>query len=51
MLGWANKHVARRLNLTEQAVANHKFFVVAKLKDAARTARLQNVNLEGMGLE
>jgi RNA polymerase sigma-70 factor (ECF subfamily) len=51
VLGWANKHVARRLNLTEQAVANHKFFVVAKLKDAARTARLQNVNLEGMGLE
>jgi RNA polymerase sigma-70 factor, ECF subfamily len=51
VLGWANKDVARRLNLTEQAVANHKFFVVAKLKDAAKKARLQNVNLEGMGLE
>lgn len=51
VLGWANKDVARRLNITEQAVANHKFFVVSKLKDAAKKARLQNVNLEGMGLE
>ncbi|MCA9038036.1 MAG: RNA polymerase sigma factor [Planctomycetaceae bacterium] len=51
VLGWANKDVATRLNLTEQAVANHKFFVVAKLKEAAKVARLQNVNLEGMGLE
>lgn len=51
VLGWANKDVASRLNLTEQAVANHKFFVVSKLKEAAKAARLQNVNLEGMGLE
>ena len=51
VLGWPNKHVARRLNVTEQAVANHKFFVVAKLKDAAKKARLQNVNLDGIGLE
>ena len=51
VLGWANKDVARRLNITEQAVANHKFFVVAKLKDAAKKAKLKNVNLENMGLE
>ena len=51
VLGWANKDVAKRLNTTEQAVANHKFFVVAKLKDAAKKARLKNVNLDGMGLE
>jgi RNA polymerase sigma-70 factor (ECF subfamily) len=51
VLGWANKDVATRLNTTEQAVANHKFFVVSKLKDAARKARLQNVNLEGLGLD
>lgn len=51
VLGWPNKHVAKRLNITEQAVANHKFFVVAKLKDAAKKARLQNVNLDGMGLD
>lgn len=50
VLGWANKDVARRLNITEQAVANHKFFVVAKLKDAAKKAKLKNVNLDGMGL-
>ncbi|MEQ9411885.1 MAG: RNA polymerase sigma factor [Fuerstiella sp.] len=51
VLGWANKDVARRLRISEQAVANHKFFVVAKLKEAAKKARLQNVNLEGLGLE
>ncbi|MCA9049742.1 MAG: RNA polymerase sigma factor [Planctomycetaceae bacterium] len=51
VLGWANKDVAKRLNTTEQAVANHKFFVVSKLKDAARRARLVNVNLTGMGLD
>lgn len=51
VLGWANKDVAHRLGITEQAVANHKFFVVSKLKDAAKAARLRNVNLEGMGLE
>ena len=49
--GWANKDVATRLNITEQAVANHKFFVVAKLKDAAKAARLPNANLDGMGLD
>jgi len=51
VLGWPNKHVARRLNITEQAVANHKFFVVTKLREAAKRARLKNVNLDGMGLE
>lgn len=51
VLGWPNKHVATRLNITEQAVANHKFFVVTKLKDVAKKAQLKNVNLEGMGLE
>ena len=51
VLGWANKTVAKRLNISEQAVANHKFFVVAKLKDAAKKARLQNADLQGMGLE
>gem|GEM_PF-236574 len=51
VLGWPNKHVATRLNITEQAVANHKFFVVTKLKDVAQKAQLQNVNLAEMGLE
>jgi RNA polymerase sigma-70 factor (ECF subfamily) len=51
VLGWANKDVARRLNITEQAVANHKFFVVSKLKDTAKSARLRNASLEGFGLD
>ena len=51
VLGWPNKNVAKRLNITEQAVANHKFFVVTKLKDIAKKSRLQNVNLDGMGLD
>ncbi|MBL8819280.1 MAG: RNA polymerase sigma factor [Planctomyces sp.] len=51
VLGWANKDVATRLNITEQAVANHKFFVVSKLKEAAKTARVRNPSLDGMGLD
>ncbi len=51
VLGWANKDVAIRLNLTEQAVANHKFYVVSRLKDAAKNAKLRNSSLDGMGLD
>ncbi|MFN5732407.1 MAG: hypothetical protein ACK48R_11220, partial [Planctomyces sp.] len=42
VLGWANKDVARRLNLTELAVANHKYFVVQKLREAGRAARVSS---------
>lgn len=35
VLGWANKDVAVELGISEQAVANHKQFVVQKLKAAA----------------
>ncbi|HAH46881.1 MAG TPA: RNA polymerase subunit sigma-70, partial [Planctomycetaceae bacterium] len=38
--GKANKEVATQLQITEQAVANHKHFVVGKLKDAIKTARI-----------
>ncbi len=34
--GWANKEVAARLGLSEQAVANHKFDFLAKLRTAIR---------------
>ncbi len=51
VLGWANKDVAVRLDLTEQAVANHKFFVVTKLKDAAKLAKIQESMLLNLGLE
>lgn len=39
--GWTNKAVARTLGISEQAVANHKHFVLSKLKEAARQARLE----------
>jgi len=41
--GWSNKDAAKLLSVSEQAVANHKSFVVQKLKDAAAAARLRNV--------
>ena len=36
--GWANKDVAKRLGLTEQAVASYKFQTIARLKEMARRA-------------
>ena len=48
--GWPNKNVAARLNITEQAVANHKHFVVSKLRDAGTQARMTNETLEALGL-
>jgi len=44
VLGWPSKDVAARLNISEQAVANHKSFVVGKLKESATAARLRDVN-------
>lgn len=38
--GWANKEVARRLRISEQAVANQKFEFLAKLRAAVRTQGL-----------
>jgi RNA polymerase sigma-70 factor (ECF subfamily) len=51
VLGWANKDVALRLNITEQAVANHKFFVVSKLKDAAKSSKVSSTVLTSLGLD
>ena len=39
VLGWPNKRVAEQLGLSEQAVANHKFFILSKLKAAADRAQ------------
>lgn len=49
-LGWANKVVAQRLGITEQAVANHKHYAVSKLKDAAARARIHDIQLEDFGI-
>jgi RNA polymerase sigma-70 factor (ECF subfamily) len=51
VLGWANKVVAQRLGITEQAVANHKHYAVSKLKDAAARASLQGVQFEDFRIE
>lgn len=51
VLGWSNKAVARKLRISEQAVANHKHFVVTKLKEAATRARLRNFSPGDLGIE
>ena len=43
-LGWSNQDVAAELQISEQAVANHKSFVVQKLKATATQARLRDVD-------
>ena len=50
VLGWANKEVARRLGISEQAVANHKHFVVNKLREAGERARLRDFNPADFGI-
>ena len=51
VLGWSNKDVANRMKISEQAVANHKHFVVTKLKEAATRSRVRNVDLSRFGLD
>jgi RNA polymerase sigma-70 factor (ECF subfamily) len=50
VLGWSNKDAARRLAISEQAVANHKHFVVSKLKDWVAASPLRGINLADLGL-
>jgi RNA polymerase sigma-70 factor, ECF subfamily len=45
--GWANKDVAKYLQITEQAVASYKFQTVARLKEMARRAGLSLDELSG----
>jgi RNA polymerase sigma-70 factor (ECF subfamily) len=47
--GLPNKEVAARLDISQQAVANHKQFVVMKLKDAAARARLRDFDPREFG--
>lgn len=49
VLGWTNKAAAERLGISEQAVANHKHFVVGKLKEAATQARLRDFDPADFG--
>ncbi len=38
--GWPNKEVASKLGISEQSVANHKQFILGKLKNAANDVRV-----------
>ncbi len=49
VLGWSNKDVAEKLGLSEQSVANHKSYVVGKLKAAAKP--LRDVNWAELRIE
>ena len=51
VLGLPNKEAAARLAITEQAVANHKYFIVSKLKAAAKNSKLRDADLRGFGIE
>jgi len=51
VLGHANKDVATRLCISEQAVANHKHFVVTKLRDAAQQRLPGPFEAAAFGLE
>jgi RNA polymerase sigma-70 factor (ECF subfamily) len=50
VLGWPNKEVARVLRISEQAVANHKHYVLAKLKDWVAASPLRGTDLAELGL-
>jgi RNA polymerase sigma-70 factor (ECF subfamily) len=50
VLGWSNKDAARRIAISEQAVANHKHFVLSKLKDWVAASPLRGMNLADLGL-
>ncbi len=49
--GLANKEVATQLGISEQAVANHKQFLVGKLREAAKAARLMAFDEAAWGFE
>lgn len=51
VLGWRNRDVARRLNLTEHRVAWHRHEVVNRLKAAAAQARLRDFDPVRLGLD
>ncbi len=48
--GLSNKDVAEQLGISQQAVANHKQFVVLKLKEAATKARLRDFDPSEFGV-
>ena len=45
------KKAAERLGISEQAVANHKYFAVSKLKAAAEASKLRDADLKAFGVD
>lgn len=45
VLGRPNRDVAAELSISEKDVANHKFFIVSKLKEAAARAQLKDASI------
>jgi RNA polymerase sigma-70 factor (ECF subfamily) len=48
VLDWKNKEVAQHLKITEQDVANHKLYVMQKLKEAAQQAAIHEDALQSL---
>ena len=51
MLGRSNKEAAETLGISEQAVANHKHFVISKLKDWVAASPLRGTQLGDLGIQ
>jgi len=49
--GLPNRDAARELGISEQDVANHKHFIVSRLKSVAERARLTAVDWKSLGIE
>lgn len=50
VLGQSNQDTARTLGISEQEVANHKYYTVSRLKEAARKASLPEAEFDQFGL-
>jgi RNA polymerase sigma-70 factor, ECF subfamily len=50
VLGRSNKEAAGQLGISEQAVANHKHFVLGKLKDWVAASPLRGADLAELGI-
>jgi len=48
VLGWPNKDVANRLSISEKAVANHKHFIVSRLKKDATAVGVTSPALDAL---
>lgn len=48
VLGWSNKVAAEHLGISEQTVANHKFYAVNKLREWIEKSRVHSVDLHDL---